>query len=75
MTYVTIEADIANGLIVPRENAQLPAHGRALVTLLPEARRRPNWEKVESVLGSLHRPDLDSSTWQRQVRSEWEQEG
>ena len=36
MTYVTIEAEIANGQIVPKESAQLPEHGRAFVTLLPQ---------------------------------------
>jgi hypothetical protein len=72
MTYVTIDAEIANGQIVLKEGAQLPEHGRALVTLLPEAPRRPNWETVESTLGVLRRPDLDSSAWQRQVRSEWD---
>jgi hypothetical protein len=71
MTYVTIEADIQGGRIVPKGNAQLPERGRALVTLLPDGPRQPNWETIESVLGSLHRPDLDSSTWQQEVRGEW----
>jgi hypothetical protein len=74
MTYVTIEVVIAGGQIVPTEGVQLPEHGRALVTLLPEAPRRPNWETVESLLGSLHRSDLDSSAWQRQVRAEWDRD-
>jgi hypothetical protein len=71
MTYVTIAVVIEGGRIVPTEGLQLPEHGRALVTLLPDASRRPNWETVESVLGSLHRPDLDSSAWQREIRPEW----
>jgi hypothetical protein len=74
MTYVTIEADIANGQIVPKAGSQLPDRGRALVTLLPESPRRPDWAAVEALLGVLHRPGLDSSAWQRQVRSEWERE-
>jgi len=74
MTYVTIEADIADGQIIPKAGTTLPAHGRALVTLLPEASPGPNWEMVESALGVLHRPNLDSTTWQRQVRSEWDWE-
>ena len=74
MTYVTIEAEIANGQIVPKESAQLPEHGRAFVTLLPDAPRRPNWKRVESVLGTIHRADMDSSAWQRQVRSEWDRD-
>jgi hypothetical protein len=72
MTYVTIEAEIEGGRIVPKESAQLPERGRALVTLLPEEPHRPNWETVESVLGVLHRPNLDSSAWQQQVRAEWD---
>jgi hypothetical protein len=71
MTYVTIEADIAGGQIVLKDNAQLPESGRALVTLLPDAPNRPNWDRVESVLGAVRRSDLDSSAWQGQVRDEW----
>ena len=71
MIYVTIEADIAGGQIVLKENAQLPERGRALVTLLPDIPRRPNWETVESVIGALRRSELDSSAWQREVRAEW----
>ena len=72
MTYVTIEAEIADGKIVPTEGARLPERGRALVTLLPETPHRPNWDAVEASLGSLRRPDLDSTAWQRQVRAEWD---
>jgi hypothetical protein len=69
MTYVTIEAEITDGKIVPKDGAQLPEHCRALVTLLPDSPRRPNWEAVEAVLGVLRRPSLDSSAWQREVRA------
>jgi hypothetical protein len=71
MTYVTIEAEIAGGRIVPKESGQLPERGRALVTLLPDAPRRTNWETVESAIGCLHRSDLDSAAWEREVRAEW----
>jgi hypothetical protein len=71
MTYVTIEAEIAGGRIVPKESVQLPERGRALVTLLPDAPRRTNWETVEAAIGSLHRPDLDSAAWEREGRAEW----
>jgi len=74
MTYVTIEANIANGQIVPNESIQLPEHGRALVTLLPEAPRQPNWERVEAILGILQRPDLDSRDWQQKLRSQWDRD-
>ncbi len=74
MTYVTIEAEIADGRIVPKESAQLPERGRALVTLLPDAPRRPNWEAVEAAFGVLRRPNLDSSAWQREVRADWDRD-
>ncbi len=73
MTYVTIEAQITDGKIVPEESAQLPTRGRALVTLLPEAPHRPDWEAVEAALGVLRRANLDSVSWQREVRAEWNQ--
>ena len=72
MTYVTIEAEIADGRVVPTEGAQLPERGRALVTLLPETPHRTNWKIVEESLGVLRRPNLDSTAWQREVRGEWD---
>jgi hypothetical protein len=72
MTYVTIEAEIEGGKIMPKDSAQLPERGRALVTLRPEGPHRPNWDTVESALRVLHRPDLDSSAWQQKVRAEWD---
>jgi hypothetical protein len=74
MTYVTIEAEIANGRVVPMEGAQLPERGRALVTLLPETPHRTDWDAVEASLGILRRPDLDSSAWQQKVRGEWDRD-
>jgi hypothetical protein len=72
MTYVTIEAEIADGKIVPPAGAQLPERGRALITILPDQVHRPDWNAVEASLGILHRPNLDSSAWQRKIRAEWE---
>ena len=72
MTYVTIEAEITDGRVVPTGGAKLPERGRALVTLLPETPHHTNWDAVEASLGKLHRPGLDSSTWQREVRAEWD---
>ena len=71
MQYVTIEAEIADGRIVPAEGAQLPARGRALVTLLPEMGHRPDWDAVQASIGALQRPGLDSVAWQRDLRAEW----
>jgi len=74
MPYVTIEAEIADGRIVPAEGTQLPVRGRALVTLLPETGRRPNRETVEASIGALRRPGLDSVAWQRDLRAEWDRD-
>lgn len=72
MTYVTIEAEIANGKVIPAQGAQLPERGRALITLLPETPHRTNWDAVVASLGILRRPNLDSSAWQRGIRAEWD---
>jgi hypothetical protein len=45
-----------------------------LVTLLPEAPHRTNWDAVEASLGVLRRPNLDSLVWQREVRAEWDRD-
>jgi len=68
MTYVTIEAEIVGGKIVPKESAQLPEGRRALMTLFWLAPHRPDWAAVEAALGVLHRPNLDSSAWQQRPR-------
>lgn len=72
MTYVTIEAEIADGRVIPLAGTKLPDRGRALVTLLPETPHRTNWDAVEASLGILHRHGLDSVAWQRAVRGEWD---
>jgi hypothetical protein len=74
MTYVTIEAEIAGGRVVPANGAQLPERGRALVTLMLETPHRTNWDAVEASIGVLRRPNLDSSAWQREVRAEWDRQ-
>lgn len=74
MKYVTIEAEIADGKVVPTEGAQLPPRGRALVTLITETPHQTNWDSVETCLGVLRRPGLDSSAWQREVRVEWDRD-
>jgi hypothetical protein len=74
MTYVTIEAEIADGRIVPKDGARLPERCRALVTFLPDTPHQPNWDAVEASLGVLSRPNLDSTAWQRDVRAEWDRD-
>ncbi len=74
MQYVTIEAEIANGQVVPTDGTHLPERGRVLVTLLPDAKHRPDWDAVEASIGVLQRPNLDSVAWQREVRAEWDRD-
>jgi len=74
MTYVTIEAEISDGKIIPSDGTKLPEHGRALVTLLPDTPHRTNWDVVEAALGTLRRPNLDSTVWQNEVRREWDRD-
>jgi hypothetical protein len=68
---LTLDAEIVDGQIVLKPGAKLPVRGRALVTLMLDDTCRPNWEMVESSLGALHRPELDSVSWQRQLRDQW----
>jgi len=37
MSYVTLEVDIDNGRVVPREPKKLPSTGRGLLTILESA--------------------------------------
>ena len=74
MTYVTFEAEIADGLVTPSADAKLPERGSALVTLLTETPHRTNWEAVEASPGVLRQPNLDSSAWQREVRAQWDRD-
>ena len=71
---MTVEAEIADGRVVPAPDAQLPERGRALVTLLPETPHRTDWDAVEASIGVLKRPNLDSSAWQREVRGDWDRD-
>ena len=72
MEYLTIEAEITDGHIIPKDPARIPEQGRALVTVMLETPRPPDWDRVESVLGALNRPGIDSVNWQRQERAEWD---
>jgi hypothetical protein len=75
MSYVTIEAEIENGRILPKDNFKLPRRACALVTLLAEGREpadHPSLKVIESVFGAWKDPDFDSVSWQRQIRDEWE---
>lgn len=70
--YTTIEADIENGVVYPREMSALPAHAHVLITLLPNKspQHKPSWEKIAPQLGKLTLRE-DTVSWQRSIRQEW----
>jgi len=72
MAYVTIEAEIDHGRIIPAEPEKLPPTGKALLTVLDSPERKPDLQVVRSLLGTL-KTDLDAAEWQRQQRAEWDE--
>ena len=70
MAYLTMEAKIDHGRIIVAEPEKLPATGKALLTVLESAPRKPDWKVVESVIGTL-KTDLDAAKWQREDRAQW----
>ena len=70
MTYITMEAEIDHGRIIPAEPEKLPVSGRALLTVLSSHERKPDYIKIKALLGKL-RTDIDTEAWQREIRSEW----
>ena len=72
MAYLTMEADIDHGRIIPKEPEKLPASGKALLTVLESVTHKPDLEVIKSVLGSL-KTDIDVVEWQRRQRAEWDE--
>ena len=72
MAYLTMEAEIDHGQIIPKEPEKLPPTGRALITVLEPAQKKPDWDKIQSLLGTL-KTDIDVAAWEREIRQEWEQ--
>ena len=71
MAYITMEAEIDHGRIIPKEPEKLPQTGRALITVLEPTSRKPDWNKVMSLLGTM-KTKGDGLTMERESRSEWE---
>src|SRR5947209_5434837 len=71
MSYMTMEAEIDHGRIIPKEPEKLPATGRALITVLEPAPHQPDWNKVMSLLGTM-KQKIDGLTLERGARREWE---
>lgn len=72
MSQATLEARIVGGQLVATVPGQWPRNGPALVTLIPEPARRPDWDKVEDCLGTLQLNGIDSAQWQAEVRDQWD---
>ena len=72
--YTTLEATVKNGRVVPVEAGLLPKSGKALIVLLTESAHksgRHTWKTVRKSLGWL-KPAVDASSWQRDIRNEWD---
>ena len=70
-TYNTMEADVREGKIYPREPDKLPREGKLLLIVLNEESIQPDPERIKNLIGSL-KMDIDSVEWQRNIRSEWD---
>ena len=68
----TMEADIDHGRIIPKEPEKLPTTGRALLTVLDSAQKKPDWEKIKSLLGTME-ARVDGLKYEREVRAEWDE--
>jgi hypothetical protein len=72
MAYLTMEAEIDHGRIIPKEPEKLPATGKALLTVLESVERKPDWDKVMSLLGTMQNK-VDGLSYEREVRAEWDE--
>jgi len=72
MANLTLEATIDHGRITVAEPEKLPVNGKALLTVLDVPGCKPDWKKIEAVLGTL-KTDIDAAEWERQLRSEWDE--
>ena len=71
MAYLTMEADIDHGRVIPKEPEKLPETGKALLTVLDSPDRKPNWDKVMSLLGTMENK-VNGLTVEREARAEWD---
>jgi hypothetical protein len=72
MAYLTMEAEIDHGRIIPQEPEKLPLKGRALITVLEPAQKKPDWERIRPLLGIL-KTQVDPATWEREIREQWDE--
>ena len=72
MAYLTLSAEIDHGRITVSEPEKLPAKGKALLTVLDSPERKPDWNKVMSLLGTAEKK-LDGLAVEREARDEWDE--
>jgi hypothetical protein len=72
MAYLTMAAEIDHGRITVAEPDKLPATGKALLTVLDSPERKPDWNKVMSLLGTMQ-AKVDGLTVEREAREEWDE--
>lgn len=72
MAYLTLAAAIDHGNITVSEPDKLPTSGRALLTVLDSTERKPDWDKVMGLLGTMQNK-VDGLTVEREARAEWEE--
>ena len=72
MAYLTLAADIDHGRITVSEPDKLPVTGKALLTVLDATERRPDWNKVMSLLGTMQ-AKVDGLAVEREAREEWDE--
>ena len=72
MAYLTLEAQIDHGRITVTEPDKLPATGKALLTVLDSPERKPDWNKVMSLLGTMQNK-VDGLKVEREAREEWDE--
>lgn len=72
MSYLTLEADIDHGRITVAEPDKLPVTGKALLTVLDAPARKPDWNKVMSLLGTMQNK-VKGLAIERAARAEWDE--
>jgi hypothetical protein len=72
MAYVTMEAEIDHGRIIPAEPEKLPPTGKALLTVIESPERTPDWDKVMSLLGTMQNK-VDGLAVEHEARAGWDE--
>jgi len=72
MANLTLEATIDHGRITVAEPDRLPVTGKALLTVIEETKRKPDWDKIMAILGTAE-AKLDGLQIEREARAEWDE--